>query len=68
MPPKPKRSPGRPPTTGVARSEILRVRVSADERELMQAAADAADQPLAVWSHARLTAAAKRHRSATGEK
>lgn len=53
---------GRPPTTGETRNEVLRVRVSEAERERMQAAADRAEQPLAVWMHDRLIAAAKRAR------
>ncbi|HET6916263.1 MAG TPA: hypothetical protein VFH56_09270 [Acidimicrobiales bacterium] len=57
-----KRTRGRPPITGTARGEILRVRVSTDERALMQAAADKAGQPLALWAHDRLLAAAKRAR------
>jgi hypothetical protein len=55
-----KRGRGRPPTTGAARGEVLRVRVTEAERATMQNAADRAGQPLAVWMHARLTAAAKR--------
>lgn len=44
------------------RSEILRVRLTADERDMLAAAADRAGQSLTAWTRARLIIAAKRQR------
>ena len=43
---------GRPPATGTTRSTPILVRLTPDEREAMQRAADAAGEPLASWVRA----------------
>jgi hypothetical protein len=55
---------GRPPVTGEARDEIVRVRMTSAERAKLQAQADAAGKPLALWIHDKLfpRRAAKRSR------
>ena len=45
---------GRPPVTGQSRDEIIRVRMTAEERAELQAEADAAGKPLALWIHGKL--------------
>ncbi len=42
---------GRPPVTGQSRDEIIRVRMTTEERATLQARADAAGIPLALWIH-----------------
>lgn len=55
---------GRPPTTGEARDEIIRIRMTTAERATLQAKADEDGKPLALWIHDKLfpRRAAKRSR------
>ncbi len=54
MPPK-KRAPGRPPTVGSEpRDEIIRIRMTSDDRAKLQAQADAAGIPLAEFLYRKL--------------
>lgn len=46
---KPKHPGGRPPVTGTTRSTPILVRLTPDERETLQRAADASGEPLAAW-------------------
>jgi hypothetical protein len=41
---------GRPPIDN-PRTEIIRIRLTPDERDRLQGLADAAGQPLALWMH-----------------
>jgi predicted HicB family RNase H-like nuclease len=55
-----KRKRGRPPgTTGAGRTALLRVRVSPEERDAWQAAAELEGVPLSEWVRSRLTTPAK---------
>lgn len=47
--PKPKRPPGRPPAAGVTRSTPILVRLTPNERERLQRAADRDGEALAAW-------------------
>ncbi len=50
--------PGRPVNSnGPARTEVVKIRTTAADRVKLQAAADRAGQPLALWMHDRLVAA-----------
>jgi hypothetical protein len=52
---------GRPPLDH-PRDVIRRVRLASDEDDTISAAAERANQPIAVWMRERLLAAAKRQR------
>lgn len=61
MPPKPKPKPvGRPPVTGTTRKRSILMRVTDAELAALQAAADAAGEPLTTWARDELLRATKR--------
>lgn len=59
---------GRKPLPDDVRRNVTRgIRLSAAEDELIQAAAEAAGQPLAEWARDHLLAAANRQRRTSGQ-